>query len=369
MRSGTVWTEFERALEEQGLAPMAVPSSAPASTVGGWLCTMGHGIGSLKYGPFVEQVRSLEVVLADGSVRRLTRETDPPLEWFVSSEGTLGVVTEVELTVRRAAAMRHALVACPDVRAVHELVSLLTARSPLPYAVEFDDRHVLGALDALGFSPVGWRGSDLVRIDWEGPAEDLAAAETILDEAVAAVVGASRLPAEVADGEWRERYRMLRVKRGGPSVLAAELLIPLSGLEGYVRDVQALARRQNTTLMTYGHLASTRAVVVMTMYYADETRLVDYLLDLGLVKKLHDVGAAHGGVPYGLGLWNTPHLRSRLAPVPPAESLRRKRELDAAGIMNPGKGVARLALMNPAALRSGMEALAALRRASRGSRR
>ena len=159
---------------------MAVPSSAPASTVGGWLCTMGYGIGSLKYGPLVEQVRSLEVVLADGAVRRLTRETDPPLEWFVGSEGTLGVVTEVELAVRRAGAMRHALVACPDVRAVCELVSQLTARSPLPYAIDFDDRHVLGALDALGFSPSGWQGSDLVRVDWEGAAEDLEAAEAVL---------------------------------------------------------------------------------------------------------------------------------------------------------------------------------------------
>lgn len=369
VRSGTVWTEFERILAEQGLAPMAVPSSAPASTVGGWLCTMGYGIGSLKYGPLVEQVRSLEVVLADGSVRRLTRETHPPLGWFVGSEGTLGVVTEVELTVRRASAAHHALVDCPDMHAVCELASLLTARSPLPYAIHFDDHHMLAALDALGYSPPGWQRSELVRVDWEGPPEELEAAEEILDAAVAAVAGTFRLPAEVAEGEWLERFRMLRVKRGGPSVLGAELLLPLSGLDGYVRDLEVLARRQGTRLMTYGHLASARAAVVMTMYYADETRLVDYLLDLGLVKKLHDIGAAHGGAPYGLGLWNTPHLRSRLALVPPVELLRRKRELDATGVMNPGKGVARLALMNPAAVRLGMETLAVLRRASRAVRR
>ena len=121
--------------------------------------------------------------------------------------------------------------------------------------------------------------------------------------------------------------------------------------------------------MTYGHVVSSEAAIVMTMYYTDETQPVRYLLDLGLVKSLYDIGAAHKGAPYGLGFWSTPHLRSSLAPVSQAESLRRKRELDPAGIMNPGKGIARLAVMNPAVVRLGMGTLAGLRRASRGVRR
>ena len=364
VRAGTVWTALERRLAEHDLAPLAVPSSAPASTVGGWLSTMGFGIGSLKYGPFVEHVRSAEVVLADGSVRRVTRETDPPLDWLAASEGTLGVVTEIELRVRPKRAMRHALVACADMPVACELVALLAAATPTPYALHFDDHHVLEALDSLGYLPADRRGGELVRVDWEGGPQELHAAEVVTEETVAAVRGARRLPAEAAQQEWGERFRALRIKRGGPSVLGAELLLPLSEVAGYVSDTEVLAGEQRTTFMTYGHVASPTTAVVMTMYYADETELVGYLLDLGLVKSLYDIGAAHEGIPYGLGLWNAPHLRSWLAPVSPAESLRRKRELDAGGIMNPGKGIARLALMNPFTLRSGMGALAGLRRVS-----
>ena len=365
VRSGTVWTELERALAGHGLEPMAVPSSAPASTVAGWLCTGGYGIGSLKYGPFEAQVRSIEVVLADGTVRRLTRETDPPLEWFAGSEGTLGVVTEVELAVRESRPMRHALVACPDIPAVREVVSRLLAGPTIPYSIHFDDRQVVGALAALGHAPSGWDGSDLVRVDWEGRREELDAAQAALEEMKAAA-GAHCLSDEAAETEWQERFRSLRVKRGGPSVVGAEMLLPLSGLRGYLRDVGGLARRHGTRLMTYGHLASADTTIVMTMYYADETKLLAYVLDLSLVKKLHDVGAAHEGVPYGLGFWNAPHLRPQLSPVPLDERRRRKHELDPTGAMNPGKGVSRLALMNPDVMRMGMQAMATVRRAARG---
>ena len=367
--AGTVWTDLERVLARHGLEPMAVPSSASASSVGGWLCTGGYGIGSLKYGPFVSQVRSIEAVLADASVRRLSSQTNPQAGWFVGSEGTLGVVTEVELVVRRMQPMDHALLACPDVAAVHEAVRKLLAHRQVPFSIHFDDRQVLSALAELGYAPSGWDGSHLVRVDWEGSPDELEAARASMNEVQAAVDGTRLLAPDAALGEWRERFRALRVKRGGPSVIGAELLLPLSELERYMRDVRELARRHATRLMTYGHLASPDSIIIMTMYYTDETRTMDYMLDLGLVKKLHDAGAVCGGAPYGLGFWNTPHVRPRQGSVSPAELLRRKRQLDAAGIMNPGKGVARLALMNPSLVRMGMEALATARRIPRPARR
>jgi glycolate oxidase len=261
--------------------------------------------------------------------------------------------------------MRHALVACPNIAAVCEVVGRLLAGPTFPYSIHFDDRHVLGSLAALGYAPPGWDGSDLVRVDWEGPGEELDAAQAALEE-MKAVVGAHCLSSEAAETEWQERFRSLRVKRGGPSVVGAEMLLPLPGLRGYLRDVGGLARDHGTKLMTYGHLASADTTIVMTMYYADETKLMAYVLKLGLVKKLYDVGAAHGGVPYGLGFWNAPHLRPQLSTVPLDERRRRKHELDPTGVMNPGKGVAPLALMNPAAIRFGMGAAATVRRMSRG---
>jgi glycolate oxidase len=362
--AGTVWTELERSLGAHGLAPQAVPSSAPASSVGGWLCTGGYGIGSLKYGAFVNHVRRAEAVLPDGTVHWLTEDSDPPLRWFAGSEGTLGVITQLELDVREDLPMKHALLACHDIAQLQRAVQLVLQQHPAPYSIHFDDRHVLHALAALDFAPDRWDGEHLVRLDWEGESPELEAADRIVDEIKTAIPSVRFLPEAMALSEWRERFQALRVKRGGPSVAGAEVLLPVDALAAYLRDVDSLAAHERVQLMTYGHLANPKWAIVMTMYYTDETRMFDYLLDLGLVKKLHDISASHGGSPYGLGLWNTPHRRARCVPTS-KELLYRKWALDRTGVMNPGKGVARLAIMNPRVVRAGMGALSAARRVLR----
>ena len=366
VRAGTVWTDLEHDLQNHGFLAKSVPSSAPGSSVAGWLCTGGYGIGTLKYGSFLSQVRSAEVVLPDGSIRRLTHDTQPPLKWFEGSEGTLGVVTEVELEVRDEMPMSHHLLSCPGIPAVHEVITKLIGSSPLPYAIHFDDRWTVAAMSALGYAPAGaGAGSEMLRVDWEGTPEELEAAESATRAAVAAVSGVQQLPNEVAKEEWGERFRSLRIKRGGPSVLGQEVFLPLSGLKGYFAETQRLAKRYKVKLMSYGHMAVPDKAIIMTMFYTDETKTVEYLLSLGIMKKFQDAAARNNGIPYGLAFWSTPHIRRRLADPALDEWRRRKRELDPLGIMNPGKGPARLVVMNPTVIRMGMDVLAGVTRVTR----
>ena len=79
VKAGTTWLELDQYLNPLGYATKSFPSSAPAASIGGWFSMMGYGIGSLKYGSLLSQVRAVEAVLPTGEVRRLTRETKPPL--------------------------------------------------------------------------------------------------------------------------------------------------------------------------------------------------------------------------------------------------------------------------------------------------
>ncbi|MHA2069619.1 MAG: FAD-binding oxidoreductase, partial [Candidatus Thorarchaeota archaeon] len=54
--SGIIWGRLLDLLEDEGLTVAAYPSSAPSSTVGGWVAAGGSGIGSTKYGGIREQV-------------------------------------------------------------------------------------------------------------------------------------------------------------------------------------------------------------------------------------------------------------------------------------------------------------------------
>ncbi len=368
-KAGTTWWELERFLKSRGFAPKSVPSSAPASSVAGWLCMMGYGIGSLKYGHFLSHVRWAEVVLPDGELRRLSAESDPSLAWFAASEGTLGVITRMSIEVRKDMPMKHFLVHSLELPPLIEALDAIRKADVVPYNLHFTDDACLRAMSRQGIAPGGLKAGYLLQVDYEGDGEELARAEAVVSSIVSGVKGISLLPEAEAEEEWDERYRSLRLKRSGPSELGGEVLLPVSRLEGYLSGIKELAEKQGVEMCSYGHVVTPERIVVMTMFFTDETKTMDYILDLSLVKKIHDVGHRHGGCPYGVGLWNTPYLR-RIFSVADLEELRaRKKRLDPRGIMNPGKVYRWPPLLNPLCFSLGMDVLAGIRRLMRGGRR
>jgi FAD/FMN-containing dehydrogenase len=61
---GVTWVVLGDRLREKGMGPRVYPTSAPRSTVGGWLAENGVGVGSYEYGWLLQNVISVEIVLA-----------------------------------------------------------------------------------------------------------------------------------------------------------------------------------------------------------------------------------------------------------------------------------------------------------------
>src|SRR5215213_10725955 len=97
---GVTWWALEERLRERGMGPTVYPTSAPSSTVGGWLAENGIGVGSYEYGWLLQNVLSVEVVLAGGE--RSIIEGNEALRHFVGSRGSMGFVVKAWLTTRRA---------------------------------------------------------------------------------------------------------------------------------------------------------------------------------------------------------------------------------------------------------------------------
>ncbi len=367
--AGTTWGELDEYLNARGFALKSFPSSAPAATIGGWFCTMGYGIGSLKYGSLLSQVQAVEVVLPAGEIRRLNRQTDPPLDWFTASEGTLGVITRLELEIRKWTPMKHFLIAFAAAGEMGRALEAIIHAPVIPFNLHFADDRCALAMKSLGFSPADGEPAHTLGIDYEGSEEDLRQADDIMTALTAADPAAHRSSAETAKREWTEKFNALRLKRGGPSVLGGEIWLPVKALPDYLTDIRKMAGRYGPDFISYGHVVTPDRVTVMTLFHTDETRTIQYILDLGLVKKIHDAGRRHGGRPYGVGLWNTPYLGRMFTPPQMAELRRRKQALDCRGIMNPGKVYRPPFVLNPFNFEVGMELLAMARRAMGKSRR
>jgi Fe-S oxidoreductase/FAD/FMN-containing dehydrogenase len=349
------WEELDDWLRGRGWAVLTYPSSAPVATIGGWVSFEGYGIGSLSYGCAHDHVVRARVVLADGRGVETTAGSDPPLDGFLGSEGTLGVITELELKVRRAPeAELHLAVAFPDMAALRQAAVELATGDPRPYNMHFSDASVHRLLESAGFPSPGDR--PIVTADFEGDADLMARGRARVEE-VAGAHGGELLPDEVGQREWDERFWALRTKRAGPSVLAAEVFLPLDRLDAFVREVSGMGQTMGVQFYTYGHIVGPNAASVFAMYRSDETQLIEFILSLSITRRLQGIGIKHGGRPYGTGLWNAAYLSNQHT-RPEIEAMRqRKRELDPQNLLNPGKVYKPLPLLPPFLFKNGLAAL------------
>jgi hypothetical protein len=94
--AGLRWGEVLAAAAEHGLAPLC--GSSDQVGVIGFLTAGGLPLTCRTYGLAADQVRSLELVTADGSVRTVSPDQDPDLFWAVrGGASNFGVVTAAEI--------------------------------------------------------------------------------------------------------------------------------------------------------------------------------------------------------------------------------------------------------------------------------
>lgn len=107
VQPGVITAELDAEARLQGLFYPPDPASARSCTIGGNIATNAGGLRCVAHGVTRDAVAALEVVLADGRIMRTGSRTRKDVvgydltSLFVGSEGTLGVVTEATLRLKR----------------------------------------------------------------------------------------------------------------------------------------------------------------------------------------------------------------------------------------------------------------------------
>jgi Fe-S oxidoreductase/FAD/FMN-containing dehydrogenase len=358
VRAGTVWKDLEEALAVYGLALRLYPTSAPGSTVGGWLAQGGAGIGSHAYGWFADNVIAARVVTSTGEVRHVAGEELPAIS---EAEGTTGIITEVTLAVRHATETAQTAVAFSDARQLAQALRLVSERRLPIWSVSFLN-PTMARLKNAGpprthqghpepGGPLLPEGRSIVLF-----AYDAAKAQAVVDELreIAFATDGQRLPVAIGRHEWDERFKPMRLKRLGPSVVPAEVVVSLESLPTVLEDLGTAIK---APLAIEGLSVRGKEIVLLGFIPHDE-RGLGYTFGYGFALSAIRIAERHGGRAYSIGRYFSSRAESILG-LHRIEAMKLARgRNDPTGILNPGKLVFGTGLIGGViGLAAGMEPL------------
>jgi Fe-S oxidoreductase/FAD/FMN-containing dehydrogenase len=336
-RAGTVWMDLEEALAAYGLALRLYPTSAPGSTLGGWLAQGGAGIGSHAYGWFADNVLAARVITATGQIRVVT---GAELGTISEAEGTTGIITEVTLSVQRATQVMQTAVAFADAHQMTEVVRKITETKVPVWSISFVN-PTMAALKNAG-PPKTHQGhvlshdpklpEDRYIVLFAYTAENSYMVVESLRQ-IAGAHGGERLPAAIARHEWEERFKPMRLKRLGPSVVPAEVVVPLIRLPEVLAE---LARNIKAPLAIEGVSVRGNQVVLLGLIPHDE-RTLGFTFGYGFALSAIRVAERHGGHAYSVGRYFSSRAGEIFGARRVASLKHAKRRNDPGGVLNPGK--------------------------------
>ena len=341
---GVIWEQLERWLHKEGLDLRLYPSSAPSSTVAGWLAQGGAGFGSFEYGWFKDNVVSARVVLPSGEVRVFDAES--LAMQIADAEGITGIITEVTLRVRPLEAEAHRLFALPDAGAVQSVLQAVSQQKLPLWSVTFLNPESVRLKKRLPHRHGHPYEEGHEHYEPELPAEYLlviaypVSRRTAVDAALSAIVagaGGRELEPEAAEHEWDQRFSPMRLKRIGPSIVPTEVVVPLEELAAVLGEI---GEKIKQPFVLEGMHGAGDEITLLGFIPHDERSLafnLAFALSLSVIR----IAKRHRGRAYSTGLY----FRSEAPSVLGAERLASltafKRQVDPKGLMNPNKVIGR----------------------------
>ena len=289
--ANATFSQVDAALRKQGLTLRQYPTSYHAATLAGWLSQGGGGVGSLKYGPFSNDVVGAVLLAPDGNVHALE---GGDLDLVNGTFGTAGFLLEVTLRVRPAGKETHFLATFDDAahafNAARRVALEARAYSLSVFTPEFTEMVNLAAGSRL--LPV--KHAILVTLEGtEAPVSTEVVKGVVLTE------GGSMAKEADAQKAWDNRFNHLNLKRIGPSVVVAESVIRVERLADAMAAARGAHKMERACVWAIAVSPNEMDVI---FYGLDDERRGTYPLAMGNALAVIDAVKKVGGRSYSTGV-------------------------------------------------------------------
>jgi glycolate oxidase len=345
---GVVLQDLTMRLAQDKLFFPPDPQSFLGATIGGIIAENAGGPACVKYGVTKQYILGIEAVLASGDIINLGGRTLKNvvgydlLHIFISSEGTLGVITKAELKLNPIPlAKKTTMVVYDDVAKAGESVFRVLENGVIPDKIELLDNWVINRIEEM--MPMGLpKDADAVLLfECDGIPE---AVEKETEKIVEIVKKYGAVDARVAkDQAEADKYWLARragfaaVFGKAKTVFAEDVTVPRGRIPDLINRCKALAKKYNLEIVVLGHAGDGN---LHPAILTDITNKDHYDRAVKAMDEIIEGAVEFGGVlsgEHGIGLEKQKFFNKVTNPVVVDMMKKVKALFDPNNIMNPGK--------------------------------
>jgi glycolate oxidase len=345
---GVVLQDLTMKLAKEGLFFPPDPQSFLGATLGGIIAENAGGPACVKYGVTKQYILGVEVVLPTGEIVNLGGRTLKNvvgydlLHIFISSEGTLGVVTKAELKLNPIPPAKKTIMGVyDDVAKAGENVFRVLENGVIPDKIELLDNWVINRIEEM--MPMGLpKDADAVLLFEVDGIPEAVERETQKIVEIAKQYGATdvRVAADQveADKYWMARKAGFAAVFGkARTVFAEDVTVPRGQIPALINKCKELAKKYNVEIVVLGHAGDGN---LHPAILTDINNKDHYERSVKAMDEIIESAVEFGGVlsgEHGIGLEKQKFLKRQLEPAVIDMMKKIKGLFDPNNIMNPGK--------------------------------
>ena len=339
---GVINLDLDREVSKLNLAYLPDPASREWSTIGGNVATNAGGMCCVKYGVTANHVRAVRLVMADGEVitvgnplKKSVTNLDL-LHLIVGSEGTLGIVTEIVVSLSTRPKPATTLIATfagldSAMKAIPELVALG------PSMLEVIDDTTLRAVEE--WKPLGFEGVGTVLIMQSDESAELCASGAAVAEKHGAIDATySDDPKDSSDLIQVRKLAYPALERKGIALLD-DVCVPISQISNLVSKVKEISEQSKLLIGIFGHAGDGNMHPTIVYDHGDtEAEQRAQSAFSAIISVAQALGGTASG-EHGIGSIKVEAARSESGERIIELQRAIKRIFDPNGILNPGKKI------------------------------
>lgn len=261
---GVITSQLHAEVEKIGLFYPPDPGSMNICTIGGNVAENSGGLRGLKYGVTKNYIMGLEVVLPSGEIIQCGGKTVKDVagynlkDFFIGSEGTLGIFTKILLKLIPKPESSKTMLAYFNTTAdAGRTVSAIIAQKIIPATVEFLDRTTIRCVEDFAKIGLPTDIESLLLLEVDGhPAvveEEAQKVVACCHQNNAIKVTVAQTTDEAMKLKTARRSAFSALARFRPTTILEDITVPRSEIATMLAKIDSISKKYNILIGTFGH--------------------------------------------------------------------------------------------------------------------